>query len=87
MKVDEPSLALGRMKLVLRYCLRLKSTLLSCFVLCISSDGFEGNRERGPLVIFMKPPFEVLGQGTVPLCQVYLQKFAFWDHQNPEVIP
>ncbi len=49
-------------------------------------DAFEGNAERGPLGIRMKPRFENLGLDTSLVSQVDLQKFAFWDHQGPPVI-
>ena len=40
-------------------------------------DEFEGDPERGPLGLCMKPNFENLGLGTFPVSLVDLQKFAF----------
>ncbi len=49
-------------------------------------DGFEGNPERGALGIRMKTHFENHGLDTFHVCQVDLQKFAFWHHQCPLII-
>ncbi len=89
-EADEPPLTLRRTKLALQYCLKVKSNPTNPAYSCVFhpkfQDAFEGNPERGPLGIRMKPHFENLGLDTFPVSQVNLQEFAFWDHHSPPVI-
>ena len=83
------NLAQSRMKLALQVRFKLKGDASNHAYSWVFQpklqDRLGGNLERGHLAILMRPHFDNLGVGTVPVSQSGLQKFASWDQQHPSV--